>query len=230
MIASDVRLPLFAAVVLTVATVSGVVQAQEIPLMARGSKLVALGNGRGAYACASCHGFEGAADPSGQFPRLAGLSADYIQRELDAYADGRRRNTIMSHIAQSMTEAERANAAAYYENAHAAVPPAPSASASLLTTGDVIANIGLNDSQVPACSACHGPYGRSYSPQTPSLAGQYSHYIETQLMSFRNGHRKVGAEAMVSIAHSLTNAQVQAVAAYFQHASSDTPALTGSER
>lgn len=36
------------------------------------------------------------------------------------------------------------------------------------------------------CSACHGPGGRSIAPTFPTLAGQSSEYLVTQLKSFHN--------------------------------------------
>ncbi|OYU00607.1 MAG: cytochrome C [Burkholderiales bacterium PBB1] len=39
------------------------------------------------------------------------------------------------------------------------------------------------------CAACHGGEGRSEMPQVPSLAGQHSFYVVTQLFLFRDGRR-----------------------------------------
>ncbi|WP_044875353.1 c-type cytochrome [Pseudomonas sp. LFM046] len=51
-------------------------------LRAKGEKLVAAGG------CTACHG--AALMGQAQFPRLAGQGADYLQAQLDAFAEGRR--------------------------------------------------------------------------------------------------------------------------------------------
>jgi cytochrome c553 len=186
----------------------------------RGAQIAALGNGRGALACASCHAFNGMADPSGAFPRLAGLSDAYILRSLNGFADGKRKNALMTGIAAAMTDQERSDVAAYYASVTAPVPPAPAANDKLVEAGRVIATVGLNDQQIPACSACHGPFGRSGTPSIPSLAGQYGRYIAFELQMFRDGQRSSGADTMAAVAHSLSDAQVAAVGAYFQRVGS----------
>jgi cytochrome c553 len=184
----------------------------------RGSRIAALGNGRGAPACASCHAYNGVADPSGAFPRLAGLSQTYLLRSLDGFASGQRNNAIMTGIARALSAPERADVAAYYASVSAPVPPAPPVDEKTVAMGRVIATVGLNDQQVPACAACHGPLGHSVTGAIPSLAGQYSRYIVFELRAFRAGQRSAGAASMAAIAHALSDAQELAVASYFQRA------------
>jgi cytochrome c553 len=186
----------------------------------RGARIAALGNARGAPACASCHAFNGSADPSGAFPRLAGLSGAYILRSLNGFAEGNRKNALMTGIAGAMTDRERSDVAAYYASVAAPVPPSAAIDDKFIETGRVIATVGLNDQQIPACAACHGPFGRSGTPTIPSLAGQYSNYIAFELQMFRDGQRTTGADTMAALAHSLSDTQVAAVGAYFQRVGS----------
>ena len=43
--------------------------------------------------------------------------------------------------------------------------------------------------RVQACYACHGAQGKSIQPETPSLGGQPSFFLLTQLFLFREGRR-----------------------------------------
>ncbi len=184
----------------------------------RGALLASLGNDHGAGACASCHAFNGAADPSGGFPRLTGLSGPYIRHALDDFAEGSRKNVLMASISKALSAQERADAGAYYSSVYAPVPPAAPVSRDLLEEGRVLAVVGVNDQQLVACSACHGPFGRSPTPMIPSLGGQYARYITWQLGEFRDGRRSSGAAVMAGFAHALNDRQVEAVSDYFQRA------------
>src|SRR5271155_2515049 len=55
-----------------------------------GAQIVAQGTTRGAVACARCHGFDGASDGSGAFPRLDGQFAQYLAEQLRHFASGHR--------------------------------------------------------------------------------------------------------------------------------------------
>jgi cytochrome c553 len=210
----------------------------ESDAVARGAQIPTVGNGHGAIACASCHAFNGMADPSGAFPRLAGQTQTYILRSLNNFADGLRRNTIMTRIAGALTGPQRADMAAYYASVSAPVPPFPPADPKSLSLGEEIANVGLNPEQIPACADCHGPRGHSVTPSIPSLAGQYANYITFELKMFRSGARRSGREDMAGLAHALSEEQISAVSAYFQSIAgtaslakpASTPATRGTSR
>ena len=71
-----------------------------------GAQLVAQGTANGAIACARCHGFDGQADGSGAFPKLAGQFPQYLAKQLRAYASGTRQNALMQPIAKGLKDAE----------------------------------------------------------------------------------------------------------------------------
>jgi cytochrome c553 len=190
--------------------------------VSRGAHIAALGNGKGSPACASCHSYNGIGDPTGAFPRLSGQSLDYLRRSLDAFANGQRKNSVMSPIASALSDQERSDVAAYYTSVLAAMPPTETADPSLLKLGSTIANVGLNDQQLPACVTCHGPNGHSPNPLVPSLAGQYRNYIVFELKMFRQNYRQ--NDTMDDVAHSLTEEQSRAVAAYFEKLGASVPA------
>lgn len=83
--------------------------AKSKELAARGQKLYRGGNlSTGVAACAGCHGPEGAGIP-GQYPRLSGQFAAYLESQLLAFKTGTRANDpngMMRGVAARMSEAE----------------------------------------------------------------------------------------------------------------------------
>jgi cytochrome c553 len=63
------------------------------------------------------------------------------------------------------------------------------------------------------CQACHGIDGLSKVPDSPNIAGQIEPYIVAQLQAFKSGARK--NEAMSVVAPSLSDADIEDLAAYF---------------
>lgn len=164
-----------------------------------------------AQSCARCHGRE-----HGDFPRLAGQHAAYIENALAAYARGDRHSGIMEPIAAALDAATVRELAGYY----AAQPPAPSSqkNADALALGESIARDGIFPQRVPSCIDCHHPEGRRHKPEYPLLAGQPADYLVLQLELFEEGKRGGGpyAHLMHPIARRLKPEQRRAVAGYFQ--------------
>jgi cytochrome c553 len=64
--------------------------------------------------CEACHGAHGEGMEAAHVPRIAGQSADYLQKQLDDYASGARDNPIMANFAKTLSEQQRAKFAARY--------------------------------------------------------------------------------------------------------------------
>ncbi len=72
-------------------------------------------------ACAGCHAINGAGDPNGGFPSLAGQHAKYIVMQLNAFRNQTRsndRNAMMRDIAARMTPQEMQAVADYISALH----------------------------------------------------------------------------------------------------------------
>jgi cytochrome c553 len=70
---------------------------------------------------------------------------------------------------------------------------------------------------VHVCTSCHGPGGYSISSTFPRLAGQQKGYLVAQLKAFRD-HTRADPHAktyMWGMTARLSNAQIEALAAYF---------------
>jgi cytochrome c553 len=192
--------------------------AQSAPtdLSQLGAQIVAQGTTNGAIACARCHGFDGQADGSGAFPKLAGQFPQYLDKQLRAYASGTRQNALMQPIAKGLKDTEIKSVAQYYANLHRSTLPSRPIAAQLVARGERLAKLGDLNLRVQACESCHGPNGQGEPPAVPYLTGQYSHYIGVQIQMFRQGIRK--SQQMEVPAHSLGEADIAAVAAYFEQA------------
>lgn len=183
--------------------------------LADGAAIALHGNDRGAPACITCHGAHGEGMPANGFPRLAGQNAEYLQTQLDAFANGRRGNAMMTPIAQTMSGGERIAVARYFAGMSGAATTAET-SQDMAATGARLANQGRWSEGLPACVQCHGALGAGVGTTFPTLAGQSSLYIENQLRGWQQGRRPPGPLGLMKvIALKLSEADIQALATYF---------------
>ncbi|WP_324781198.1 c-type cytochrome [Thiobacillus sedimenti] len=164
--------------------------------------------------CAGCHAADGNSTVATN-PKLAGLNAEYINKQLNDFKSGNRKNAVMSGMVASLSPQDMLNLAAYFS----AQQPKPGTSKDkdLALVGEKIFRGGVQGAGVPACASCHGPQGKGIPVQFPRLAGQHADYVYAQLNNFRLGTRaNDGAKMMRTIAAKLTDADMKAVAAYIQ--------------
>jgi cytochrome c553 len=166
--------------------------------------------------CKTCHGLSGQGY-IGWFamPRLAGQQPEYIEAQLKAFIERRRTNPIMANVAHALTPSMIAALANHFR--HLDPPPFGGAPRGSTALGKKIFEDGLPESNVPACSACHGPDGHGQN-EIPRLAGQLYPYMVGQLTGWskvRGQGTAVDTSAiMAPTAHNLTRSQVEAVSAY----------------
>jgi cytochrome c553 len=65
--------------------------------------------------CAVCHGLDGIAKVP-DAPHLAAENVEYLMRQLKAFKSGERKHEQMSIIAESLSEEDMANTAAWYSS------------------------------------------------------------------------------------------------------------------
>jgi cytochrome c553 len=176
---------------------------------------IAQGGVGAAPACQTCHGTAGEGIAQAGFPRLAGLGAPYMQRQLTAFADGSRVSDVMMPIAKALSAAQRVEVSEHYaalpvSAAPAAATPAPA------SVGSVLATRGRWADQLPACEQCHGPGGRGVGPDFPPLAGQSATYLANQLKAWKTGARPPGPMGLMAVvAKKLSEAEVLAIAEHY---------------
>jgi cytochrome c553 len=192
-------------------------RAGETVSMPRGHQ-IAVGGGPGGAgtACFSCHGLQGQGDAGGAFPRLAGLDAYYLAKQMDDYASGARSDEVMTRIAQQLSPADRQSVALYYAELSAQAPLAGStAAAGLIQQGATLYAQGSAARGIQACANCHGPGGRGLNRVYPSIASQPLSYLETQFRRWQAGVRRNDiADLMGSVARRMTDEDIRAVSAY----------------
>jgi cytochrome c553 len=166
--------------------------------------------------CKTCHGLSGQGY-LGYFPipRLAGQQPEYIEAQLRAFIERRRSNPIMRNVAHVLSPSMVTALAQHFHNLNP--PPFGGGPRGLIATGKRIYEEGLPESNVPACSACHGAQGRGQN-EIPRLAGQLYPYMVGQLTGWRQergqGTAVDTSAIMAPTAHNMTRSQIEAVAAY----------------
>ncbi|OOG60292.1 cytochrome C [Rhodanobacter sp. C03] len=176
------------------------------------------GNGNGAAPCMACHGADGGGQASAGNPRLAGLDASYLQKQLDDFASGTRASPVMQATATALSEDERAALAMYYNKLpvpDVLLKPAAAMPAAN-NVGAVLATRGRWGNNVPACEQCHGPAGVGVGAHFPPLAGQPAAYIVAQLKAWQQGTRHNDPlQLMQHLSSALSTQDIRAVADWF---------------
>ena len=194
---------------------AGPASADDTAAIARGATIATQGAKTGAPACTGCHGAHGEGQAASGFPRLAGLKADYLVHELEAFTTPARKNAVMSGIAVGLDPAARRDVAAYYASlapqATTDTTKDPQAAA-----GSIIAARGDWAANIPPCASCHGRDGLGIGVAFPAIAGQNAHYVAAALSAWKDGSRRDDPQNLMgAIAKRLTTDQVAAVAAYY---------------
>jgi len=68
-----------------------------------------------AMMCAGCHGAAGISTIP-MYPNLAGQKVQYLEKQLNDFKSGQRKNPMMSSMAAPLTSDDIANVAAYYSS------------------------------------------------------------------------------------------------------------------
>ncbi|MBU0620973.1 MAG: cytochrome c4 [Gammaproteobacteria bacterium] len=161
--------------------------------------------------CAGCHNPDGNSIIP-ENPKLAGLDAKYLARQLKDFKSGDRTNEIMATIIPMVDESEFKALAQYFSEQKRSdgVTEKPD----LAAQGKQIFDEGIIGSAVPACSGCHNEDG-SGTNKYPRLNGQNPVYVKNQLMNFKNGIRTNDAKSVMrAVAKRMNDAEIEAVAEY----------------
>ena len=172
---------------------------------------VAAGKTKSA-ACAACHGVDGnSAAPN--FPKLAGLDAQYIAKQLADYKSGARKDPLMIGMVAGLSRKDMDDLGAYYASRKRSTGTT-GASADVLKKAERLYRGGDAKNGIPACMSCHGPAGVGVPPRFPAVSGQHAAYSQKQLLDFKTGTRSNDGEIMTRIAFRLSEAEIKAVSEY----------------
>lgn len=201
---------------LAVASVTAFSHAQEAKGDVKaGEKKIAM--------CIGCHGIPGYQSSFPEVhkvPMISGQSGKYIASALDAYKKGDRKHPTMRGIADSLSEQDIADVAAYYEQhgkKGTELPAKPGREpsvqvAELLKKG--------------ACVSCHGDnFAKPIDPSYPKIAGQHADYLFVALKSYKADARNANVgrnnAIMGGIAKQFSNAELKALANYLASVEGD---------
>lgn len=136
--------------------------------------------------CTTCHGVEGIGNIAIEAPRLAGMEAWYLKRQLENFRAGIRgthgediQGIAMRPMAAKLSDESIADIVGWvgeWEYVPAVVT--------------VEGNVNQGRTAFQSCAACHGANAEGNEALgAPALAGQNDWYMITQLKNFRAGFR-----------------------------------------
>jgi cytochrome c553 len=163
-------------------------------------------------ACSGCHGADGNS-ASGVWPILAGQHASYLAKQLRDFKSGERADPIMQGMVAALSKEDIQDIAAYF----AGQKSKPVAfDQGLVAQGENIYRGGITEISVAACMGCHSPDASGNGPASyPSLKGQHSEYLVSQMKKFRDGTRANDSNSIMrAIAGRMSDREMMAVAAY----------------
>ncbi|MDR2013122.1 MAG: cytochrome c4 [Rhodanobacter sp.] len=164
--------------------------------------------------CGACHGIDG--NPADkQYPKLAGQNEAYIARQITLFKTNMRQNAIMPAFAAALSAQDAHDVGAYFS---AQSPKLDAVDDKLAQRGQALYRGGDAKLGVPACMACHGIDGQGMTGTGfPHLAHQWADYVTLKLKDWKNGVTwgdDAKAKIMPGVAQNLSEADIQAVAAY----------------
>ena len=180
--------------------------------------------------CAGCHGEYGQGSIDGEYPRLAGLTAEYIARQLRNFKQRKRINIPMLPYSneRELPEEDLVSIAAYLASIQlpTKLPPINEAefdALKRLQASKKVVNIATYQGDLKAgrkfykkeCASCHGQDGYGDDNKgIPQLAGQYSLYLLKQVENIRTGERFHDDPDDVEIFREYADAEIAAMLAY----------------
>ena len=165
--------------------------------------------------CVGCHGIIGyhASFPEiHRVPKISGQNAKYIISALSAYRKGERKHPTMNGIANTLTEQDIADLAAYYSTNGVDFnrPPLEKAAPAPANAQALVERAG--------CVSCHGDsFSKPVDSSYPKIAGQYPDYLYVALKAYKTSDKTVIGRAnpiMGGIAKQFSNDELQTIADY----------------
>ena len=177
--------------------------------------------------CAGCHGEYGQGGKQGEYPRLAGLPAEYIIQQLKFFKEEKRKNMPMRPYAndRELPDEEIPSIAAFLSQIQltSQMPEFDenmSAYEKLLIAKKVFnipkveGNIALGEKIYKTeCKSCHGKNGMGKeNSNMPQLTGQYTEYMLKQMKHIARSEREHDDDADIFAA--LKEEEIKAIMAY----------------
>ena len=190
---------------------SAFAQADKSPDFVKGQALAGV--------CAGCHGVDGVS-PIPTQPNLAGMSWQYIAKQLRHFKTGQRDNAIMKGFSATLSDADMKALGVYFASMKGR--PIGTKDEKLAKTAEKLYRAGDAARGIPACAGCHSPSGAGIPALYPRVGGQHAEYTLAQLTAFRSGVRggatkedsNPTGKMMMAIAGKLTEPEIKALSEY----------------
>ena len=155
--------------------------------------------------CGNCHGENGNSKRP-HIPNLAQQNPVYLFNAFEKFANGQRKDFVMSKLAPTLSMEDRVNIAIYFGQQKVLSHDEPVDEAQRQQGEATFKTV---------CTACHGANAEGRE-DTPRLAGQSSEYVRKALTRFRDKDPSRAGSVMMSIAAGFSDAQISSLAAYLQ--------------
>jgi cytochrome c553 len=163
--------------------------------------------------CIGCHGIQGyqASFPEVyKVPKIGGQGAAYIVSALQAYKKGERKHPTMRGIAESLSDQDMADVAAYYAGHGSGAAKEAKAVQANASVAPLL--------QKGACFSCHGEgFAKPIDPSYPKVAGQYADYVYAALQSYKTQNNPLIGRSngiMGGIAKQFSNDELRQLSRY----------------
>ncbi len=177
--------------------------------------------------CAGCHGEFGQGGSRGEYPRLAGQGAKYLEAQLKAFRARTRINIPMYPYTQEreLPDEDIKDIAAYL-----AAIELPTKWPVFKDSDDALTRLTLTERVMiiprvqgnvangeaiyqKQCAACHGKTGMGRG-MFPMLVGQYTSYLKRQMDKYLKGERPHDEEGLGGLLNKLRDEDMQDILAY----------------
>ena len=212
--------------VITLAGCSDKPQKSDKTAISAGQILAEKGRGT-VPGCLACHGAHGEGLDAAGYPRLAGLNAGYIEKQLqDLAREQPATGVVIEAIAKDYSKtprvysdltvfspglrhddimspiAKQLSAAdihnlAVYFASLSYTAKPVAADFQVLERGQDLALRNKTEYDLPACVSCHAPDGEGFGADFPPLAGQPAAYIVNQINRWQQGQRDNDSQGLM---------------------------------
>jgi cytochrome c553 len=163
--------------------------------------------------CTWCHGVS--AQGYSPAPGLAGQRREYIQNQLKNFSEHTRDNPFsqqyMWGAAENLSPAAAHDLSFYFSTL--SPKAANDGDRELEAKGRAIYQLGMPESNIVACVACHGPNAEGVG-EIPRLGGLAYTYLKSRLEQWGQGYHAAAKPPMPRIASKLSSNQIEALASY----------------
>jgi cytochrome c553 len=177
--------------------------------------------------CAACHGQYGAGGKKGEYPRIAGQRAAYLEDQLRSFRSRKRMNIPMFPYTQEreLPDEDIKDVSAYLASIELPTkwPVFKDNDDALtrLTAMEKVMIVPRAEGNVDnggaiyqkQCASCHGKTGKGRG-KFPLLIGQYTNYLKKQMDSYVKGERPHDEDDSRGILATLKESDMQDILAY----------------